>query len=116
MPSGSGRGLHAASARTPEAQARRPLSRTWAEPAASLQGVAAIPDDEFDEFDELGKRWVPQGAHRKPRPRWRVLLPYLIALLLAPVLAYLGVTYLTGLGDGGDGAAETVVTGELSAP
>ena len=63
-----------------------------------------------DEFDQLGRHWVPEGAHRRPRPRWRTLLPYLIALLVAPALAFLAVNYLGGLGD--DVGAETVATTE----
>lgn len=51
-----------------------------------------------DEFDVLGADRVPQGVHRTPTPRWRALLPFVIALVLAPTLAYLGVSYLTNLG------------------
>jgi hypothetical protein len=47
-----------------------------------------------DEFDAAGADRTPEGVHRMPRARWRALLPFLLVLLLAPTLAYLGVTYL----------------------
>ena len=59
-----------------------------------------------DEFDVAGAGRVPEGVHRAPRPRWRVLLPFVIVVLLGPVLAYAGVSYLAGQSDpGGNGAA-----------
>ncbi len=51
-----------------------------------------------DEFDALGTDRVPQGVHRAPVPRWRALLPFIVVLILAPLLAYVGVTYLSNLG------------------
>lgn len=51
-----------------------------------------------DEFDVLGADRVPRGVHRTPLPRWRSLLPFIVVLLLAPVLAYVGVSYLAGQG------------------
>ena len=52
-----------------------------------------------DEFDAAGQSRQPEGVHRAPRPRWRALLPYVIVVLLAPVLAYVGVSYLAGQDD-----------------
>lgn len=52
-----------------------------------------------DEFDTLGNGRTPQGAHRSPRPRWRVILPFVLVLVLAPALAYLGVSYLASRGE-----------------
>ncbi len=51
-----------------------------------------------DEFDTLGADRVPQGVHRTPVPRWRRLLPFVVVLLVAPTLAYLGVSYLANQG------------------
>lgn len=52
-----------------------------------------------DEFDAAGRSRHPEGVHRATRPRWRVLLPFVIVVLLAPVLAYVGVSYLAGQDD-----------------
>lgn len=52
-----------------------------------------------DEFDAAGQSRHPEGVHRATRPRWRALLPFVIVVLLAPVLAYVGVSYLTGQDD-----------------
>jgi hypothetical protein len=68
-----------------------------------------------DEFDVLGSNRVPQGVHRTPVPRWRRLLPFVIVLVLAPTLAYLGVSYLANLGSGTATDAPAVVTTEPSA-
>ena len=70
----------------------------------------AARDYPDDEFDQLGRHWVPEGAHRRPRPLWRTVLPSLIVLIVAPALAFLGVTYLAGLGD--DAGPEPVATTE----
>ncbi|UFU07216.1 LytR C-terminal domain-containing protein [Ruania halotolerans] len=45
------------------------------------------PYDE-DEFDVQGADRVPQGVHRAPVSRWRQALPFLVVLVLAPVLAF----------------------------
>ncbi len=64
-----------------------------------------FPDDEFD---LAGPHRSPQSVHRTPRPRWRTLLPFVVALLLAPALAYAGVSYLAGQGSsGGTGSGLT---------
>lgn len=48
-----------------------------------------------DEYDALGADRTPQGVHRASVPRWRTALPFIVALILAPALAYLGVSYLS---------------------
>lgn len=53
------------------------------------------PYDE-DEFDILGADRTPQGVHRAPVPRWRQLLPFAIVIVLAPLLAWAGVSALSG--------------------
>lgn len=49
-----------------------------------------------DEFDTLGAGRVPQGVHREPAPRWRQWLPYLLVLVLVPLLTFGAVKFLTG--------------------
>lgn len=51
-----------------------------------------------DEYDVQGAGRVPEGVHRAPVPRWRILLPFVIVLVLAPALAYAGVRYLSDPG------------------
>ena len=46
-----------------------------------------------DEFDVAAAGAVPQGVHRAPRSRGRRLLPFLVLLVVAPVLAYGVVTW-----------------------
>ena len=41
-----------------------------------------------DEFDTLGADRVPVGVHRRPVPWWRRTLPFVVVLVLAPVLAF----------------------------
>lgn len=41
-----------------------------------------------DEFDTLGADRVPVGVHRRPVPWWRHALPFVVVLVLAPVLAF----------------------------
>lgn len=53
------------------------------------------PYDE-DEFDVLGADRTPQGVHRAPVPRWRQLLPFAIVIVVAPLLAWAGVSALSG--------------------
>lgn len=53
------------------------------------------PYDE-DEFDVLGADRTPQGVHRAPVPRWRQLLPFAVVIVLAPLLAWVGVSALSG--------------------
>ena len=51
---------------------------------------------EEDEFDVLGADRTPQGVHRAPVPRWRQLLPFAVVIVLAPLLAWVGVSALSG--------------------
>jgi len=46
-----------------------------------------------DEFDTLGAKRVPQGVHREPAPRWRQWLPFLLVLVLVPLLTFGVVKY-----------------------
>jgi hypothetical protein len=66
-----------------------------------------------DEFDAAGEGRAPEGVHRARQPRWRVLLPFLIVVLLAPVLAYAGVSYLAGRGDSGGSAVTASPAGDV---
>lgn len=52
-----------------------------------------------DEFDALGERRVPQGVHREPTPRWRQWLPYLLVLILVPLLTLAAVKYFSSPSD-----------------
>lgn len=45
-----------------------------------------------DEFDFQGKN-LPVGSHRKPLPKWRTFMPFIIVLLLAPLCAW-GVVFV----------------------
>ncbi len=42
------------------------------------------PHDEFDEVPADG----PQGVHRKPKSPWKTVLPFLLVLLIVPLLAW----------------------------
>lgn len=64
------------------------------------------PYDE-DEFDVLGADRTPQGVHRAPVPRWRQLLPFVLVIVLAPLLAFAGVRALSGGGDDDPAATPT---------
>lgn len=47
------------------------------------------PDDEFDATDPA----TPLGVHRAPRTWWSRWWPFVVVVLVAPVLAFLAVTY-----------------------
>lgn len=47
-----------------------------------------------DEFDEAGKLY-PVGAYRQAPSKWKAVLPFLLVLVLAPVLAWGAVSLLT---------------------
>ncbi len=53
------------------------------------------PDDEFDAVTPDG----PRGVHRAPRSAWSRWWPFLVVLLVVPVLAYGAVAYLSRTGD-----------------
>lgn len=40
-----------------------------------------------DEFDFEGKN-LPVGSHRKLRSRWRVIMPFIVVIILAPLCAW----------------------------
>lgn len=40
-----------------------------------------------DEFDRIGKN-LPQGAHRPGQPWWHGFLPFVIVIIIAPLLAW----------------------------
>lgn len=42
------------------------------------------PRDEFDDVPSDG----PQGVHRKPKSPWKTVLPFLLVLLVVPLLAW----------------------------
>ena len=67
-----------------------------------------------DEFDTLGAKRVPQGVHREPTPRWRQWLPYLLVLVLVPVLTFGVVKYFAG--SSSDEPGPTAEETETSAP
>ncbi|MDO5060049.1 MAG: LytR C-terminal domain-containing protein [Actinomycetaceae bacterium] len=48
-----------------------------------------------DEFDEAGKQY-PVGAYRQAPSKWKAVLPFLLVLLVAPILAWAAVSLLTG--------------------
>lgn len=41
-----------------------------------------------DDFDELARQRSHAGAHRKPRNSWKNAIPFLIAIIVAPILAW----------------------------
>lgn len=52
---------------------------------ARVKGVSnAYPKDDFDDIPDGG----PVGVHRRPPSAWRPVLPFLIVLLLVPLLAW----------------------------
>lgn len=52
-----------------------------------------------DEFDALGASRVPQGVHREPAPRWRQWLPYVLVLILVPLITFGAVKFFAGGSD-----------------
>ncbi|GEL95869.1 LytR C-terminal domain-containing protein [Cellulomonas composti] len=58
------------------------------------------PDDEFDAAADPS---APRGVHRSPRSAWSRWWPFLAVLVLAPLLAYSLVTYMSrDTGSSGD--------------
>ncbi len=64
------------------------------------------PHDEFDDASSDG----PQGVHRKPKSPWKTVLPFLLVLLIVPLLAW-GATALIR---GGEKEQIVVVDEEVS--
>lgn len=62
--------------------------------------------DEFENPDEN----APVGAHRRPTSRWRPVLPFLLILVLAPLLAW-GVVGFMQRSDSGTSGASVVQSG-----
>lgn len=52
-------------------------------------------DYDLDEFDRAGDKH-PVGAHRQPEPRWKTLLPFLLVLILVPILAWAAAAIISG--------------------
>lgn len=48
---------------------------------------------EPDEFDEAAED-MPVGVHRAPHPRWKSLLPFLVALIVGPLLAWGAIAFI----------------------
>lgn len=68
------------------------------------------PEDEFDNPAPD----APVGVHRQPKSRWRPVLPFLVVLVVVPLLAW-GVTYLM-LRTSGDKETPQSGTPSTSAP
>jgi hypothetical protein len=52
-----------------------------------------------DEFDVPSNPDVPRGVHRAPRTAWSRWWPFLLVLVVAPVLAFAAVNYASRNGD-----------------
>ena len=52
-----------------------------------------------DEFDVPSNPDVPRGVHRAPRTAWSRWWPFLLVVVLAPVLAFAAVNYASRNGD-----------------
>lgn len=59
-----------------------------------------------DEFDAAGGADVPRGVHREPRTGWSRWWPFVLVIVLAPLLAFGLVTLYTHQG-GGDSSDDT---------
>lgn len=72
-----------------------------------------------DEFDVAGRERGPRGSHRRPRPLWRTLLPFLVVIVAAPLLAWGAVSLLSGGDDDPAPAAQPTASApaaETTAP
>lgn len=49
---------------------------------------------EEDEFDLAARERGPKGVHRPVQPRWKRLLPYIVVVALAPILAFAAISFL----------------------
>jgi hypothetical protein len=52
-----------------------------------------------DEFDAVEPGTVPRGVHRAPISRWRRAWPFLVVIILFPVLAFGAVNYWSDVRD-----------------
>ncbi|MBV7362898.1 LytR C-terminal domain-containing protein [Actinomycetaceae bacterium TAE3-ERU4] len=66
-----------------------------------------------DEFDEAAQNG-PRGVHRAPEPWWRWMLPFLVVLLVVPVVSW-GAMYLLTTGRSALPSQVRVVTVEATA-
>lgn len=64
-----------------------------------------------DEFDQAGKD-SPVGVHRQKPSQWKMVLPFILVLIIVPILAWLGVSLIAGNSNNSDnaGTTETTVT------
>lgn len=53
-----------------------------------------------DEFDVLGAQRAPKGVHREPEPAWTRWLPYLLVVLLVPLLTFGAVKFFSSGSEG----------------
>ncbi|MDO5049298.1 MAG: LytR C-terminal domain-containing protein [Actinomycetaceae bacterium] len=71
-----------------------------------------------DEFDQAGKD-TPVGVHRQKPSQWKMVLPFILVLIIVPVLAWVGVSLLTsdtGNNTADQGGAEVATTEATEAP
>ena len=73
--------------------------------------MSEYPRDEFDELGAVGHT----GAHRAVRPRWRTYLPFLIILIVAPLLAWSVVWAMHGDSDTPKSEAKSTTTQSATA-
>jgi hypothetical protein len=80
-----------------------------------------------DEFDAAAGHDVPRGVHREPRSGWSRWWPFVVVIILAPVLAYGAVALVTherggsgggqaAVDDGSDSGDGTTPTGTATTP
>lgn len=61
-----------------------------------------------DEFDDLVTS-APVGVHRRPRARWRPVIPFLVIIIVAPLLAW-GLVWAIQTWTGSDSGDDSTVT------
>ena len=66
--------------------------------AGVYAGLVSAHEYPEDEFDELGKD-APGGVHREKPSQWKSVLPFLVVLVLAPLLAWGAATFYAGQRD-----------------
>ena len=67
-----------------------------------------------DEFDRAGED-MPLGMHRAKPSKWRAVIPFLVILIVVPLLGWAASQYLTSRGNSEQSGADTVVTVQQSA-
>lgn len=68
---------------------------------------------EEDEFDRAARERGPRGVHRPVQPRWKRLLPYLVVIVAAPILAFATISILNK-DNAPDPAADSTQTAEVT--